>query len=397
MGTFTAYRDSAFSENLRELTYAGPSGEPVQVSISIVWNRGSAFEKSNEFAYNVVIPSSGEIAFNVADILRPFRANDRNLIRNAGGGGHLTEITVHIAGTDIDDTWSQRLYIGGYKESESEENRSVADRCFLTSRPQTDETVPGLLQFLTVDMSGSIDGYLYMEKTLMARLYFRYHKPLEVQVGPIPKRGPSVSGRPQTVYDFQNVSADYGTVRSLADGAGIGDEIVAYDLWGTLAGEKDGEQKEFVNVPYPQRFIVRRAHRDWSYFMFLNSLSGIDTVIARGQCRTMMEGETASFVNGDEETEISNDARIYREVNTGYIRSREYRELWYEFFRSPLRSVTDLSGTVRNIIVDEYQAEYNGYREPVSFTFKYHMADMEHVEVPARSELEEHFQDYHAI
>ena len=69
MGTFTAYRDSAFSENLRELTYVGPSGEPVQVSISIVWNRGSAFEKSNEFAYNVVIPSSGEIAFNVADIL----------------------------------------------------------------------------------------------------------------------------------------------------------------------------------------------------------------------------------------------------------------------------------------------------------------------------------------
>ena len=357
MGTFTAYRDSAFSENLRELTYVGPSGEPVQVSISIVWNRGSAFEKSNEFAYNVVIPSSGEIAFNVADILRPFRANDRNLIRNAGGGGHLTEITVHIAGTDIDDTWSQRLYIGGYKESGPEENRSVADRCFLTSRPQTDETVSGLLQFLTVDMSGSIDGYFYLEKTIMARLYFRYHKPLEVQVGQIPKRGPSVSGRPQTVYDFQNVSADYGKVRSLADEAGIGDEIVAYDLWGTLTGEKDGEQKEFVNVPYPQRFIVRRPHRDWSYFMFLNSLSGIDTVIARGQCRTMMEGETASFVNGD----------------------------------------TDLSGTVRNIIVDEYQAEYNGYREPVSFTFKYHMADMEHVEVPARSELEEHFQDYHAI
>ena len=111
-------------------------------------------------------------------------------------------------------------------------------------------------------------------------------------------------------------------------------------------------------------------------------------MIARGQLRTIPEGDSYTFINSDRESEQHNDTKVYYEVNTGYIRSVEYRNLWYEFFRSTLRCVTDLEGNIRNIIVDEYEAEYNEYREITSFTFKFHMADREMPAVPVRLQMD---------
>ncbi len=389
MGTFTPYKDSIFSENLKYVIFRDTDlvGVTVKVTVSIVW-KTNIVRDMEDIEYDVKVPDSGEISFNVAEMLRPFRTADKRPLADIYDMGQAPEVSITVRDTGEEYSWSREMIIGGFDDSVEGglDAESVRLHQFFTARPQIDETVPGLPQKLTVSMDGQIDGHYYSEKHLMARIYFREHAPLEVVHTVIPRhRG---SGAARATYSHSYTDVGYGTVRALADEEGIEDEIVAYDLWGTLAFDgDDGEETVYSNVPYPQRFIVRRARAGWSYFMFLNGLDGIDTLIARGRARDMVEGETDTFVNQDVEAEVANDARRYREVNTGYIRSREYRDLWFEFFRSPLRAVADLDGNVRDIVVDEYTAEYNDTGEVASFTFKYHLTERELTALPVRGEI----------
>lgn len=385
MGTFTPYKESIFSENMKRVTFRDTdlAGVTVKVIVSILWE-STAVQNVEDIEYDVKIPDSGEISFDVAEMLRPFRAADRRPVADIYFGGQAPVVSITVRDTGQEYAWSKALVIGGVDESVDAE--MVRLHQFFTARPQIDETVPGLPQLLTVSLDGQIDGYSYTEKQLMVRIHFRSHAPIEVLHSTVRKyRG---TGQLRATYSHSYTDVSYGTVRALADEEGIEDEIVAYDLWGVLSFEEDdGSETVYSNVPYPQRFIVRRARAGWSYFMFLNGLDGVDTLIARGQARDMVEGETVTSVNRDVEAEVVNDARRYREVNTGYIRSREYRDLWFEFFRSPLRAVADLEGNIRDIVVDEYTAEYNDTGEVISFTFKYHLSERELPVMAVRGEI----------
>ena len=385
MGTFTAYKESLFSENLKEVRYknTGLAGQTLKITVSITWYV-NVTQYTDQVEYSLVMPDGGTLVFNVADILRPFKASDKDMIKNLRTGGQGPLVTIGVGS----ESWSKQLLIGGVDESVSgnADSQTIVDRQFLTVRPQTDDTVPGLPQRLSAALADDMNGYTFSSKTLMVKIYFRGTDPLTLMHSNHSKR--RGSGGRLSIYNYFTADVGYESVKQLAEDAGVTDEIVAYDLWGTLEGTKDGVKKTFSNVPYPQRFVVRRPRKGWSYYMFLNSLYGIDTLIARGQLRTIPEGDTYTFINSDRESEQHNDTKVYYEVNTGYIRSVEYRNLWYEFFRSTLRCVTDLEGNIRNIIVDEYEAEYNEYREITSFTFKFHMADREMPAVPVRLQMD---------
>ena len=152
MGTFTPYKDSIFSENLKYVIFRDTDlvGVTVKVTVSIVW-KTNIVRDMEDIEYDVKVPDSGEISFNVAEMLRPFRTADKRPLADIYDMGQAPEVSITVRDTGEEYSWSREMIIGGFDDSVEGglDAESVRLHQFFTARPQIDETVPGLPQKLT--------------------------------------------------------------------------------------------------------------------------------------------------------------------------------------------------------------------------------------------------------
>lgn len=350
MGTFYA-NNSLFAGNIGQVTYVSGSRQPydvvpVKIMVSVALPAGQ--QPSNprpaihEASLSIALDNNKQIKFRIDKLLAPFTI----LSPENPQSGKAVKVRLQID----DDVWEREVISTGAFDGSEE----LLLGNWLTVAPREASVYVDSPQYLV----GYIDDTrLNMGKAeYKARIYFSHASPVVLVLG-------------TAVTGLHCIDCSCQVIASLAEEHGHQDRIVAYDVFCDSV-LSSGEER----LIQPQRYVVSRGHKGISYFTFLNSLGGIDTVIATGKMKSSMSGDIMTFVNDSVETELVNDAVETVEVNTGYLHSSADKVLWFDFFRSKDRCVADEDGVLRRIIVEEYKCEYT-YRELSSFTFKYHLAE----------------------
>lgn len=125
----------------------------------------------------------------------------------------------------------------------------------------------------------------------------------------------------------------------------------------------------------PQFYKYTDIHsEDEQWFLFENSLGGLDTFRAYGVNKLQAEHEFQIAELGDSlsEYEVETNRRFIK--NTGYI--DDYSRHWLlDFFPSRVKYIYEAS-TIRKIIVTESDASYTSNDLPSSYTFTYQIAEI---------------------
>lgn len=139
-----------------------------------------------------------------------------------------------------------------------------------------------------------------------------------------------------------------------------------YEVW----AEKTGGTR----LTYIQRYLYSEPKSEQEqWFLFENSLGGLDTIRAYGD--TDFEGahehKIASIDGVSSEYRI--DTQRFYNKNTGYL--DEYERRWlFDFFPSRTKSVY-FNSAFRKIVVSESDVKYAASDLPSSYNFKYRFAD----------------------
>lgn len=129
-----------------------------------------------------------------------------------------------------------------------------------------------------------------------------------------------------------------------------------------------------TRLTYIQRYLyseVKSEQEQW--FLFENSLGGLDTIRASGD--TDFTGEHEHKIAKSEDVSLEYDVdteRLYNK-NTGYL--NEYERKWLlDFFPSKAKYIYT-AAALRSIVVSESNVEYSASDLPCSYTFKYAFSD----------------------
>lgn len=127
-------------------------------------------------------------------------------------------------------------------------------------------------------------------------------------------------------------------------------------------------------LTYVQRYLYSQAKSEVEqWFLFENSLGGIDTLRAYGE--TDFEGEhehKISTIDGVS-SEYKIDTKRNYNQNTGYLNENERRWL-LDFFPSK-RKYIHSAGAIRQIVVTESDVKYTASELPSDYNFTYRFAD----------------------
>lgn len=171
------------------------------------------------------------------------------------------------------------------------------------------------------------------------------------------------------------IPVSYPNIESLCDGEVPG----AYDVW--------VEDASGNRLSYVQRYMAGGiGSEEEQWFMFENSLGGIDTFRAYGA--TAFTGEHTHNIAemGDTSVEYRVDTERKFNKSTGYLDKKE-RHWLLDFFPSQ-RKYIYATNYLRQIVVVESNVEYESHELPSEFKFTYKYADakpflnMQRVEVP---------------
>lgn len=275
------------------------------------------------------------------------------------------------------------LIKGGYNQHRITDEADFLMHHFLTWRPQITNTSHGVKEQLTVvNYYDQNQNGIY--RAICAKLYFKTRVPSNIVLGILPPGA-----------FLWRIDCSLDTIIEMAAKAGIYDEIVAYDIWGSGSIQYpktddtiNWDVLTYSNTPYAQRFIVIPPDSNRTYFFFQNTLGGFDTIAATGIVKSSAEGDVLTAINNRTEKEVTNNYVKSWEVNTGYIATDQEENWWHEFFRSTNRYVLLPDGTHRKIIVDEYKAERTS-SQLGSFTFKFHYSTADNGSYFERTELDE--------
>ncbi len=134
------------------------------------------------------------------------------------------------------------------------------------------------------------------------------------------------------------------------------------------------ESESGTRLSYIQRYLyseVKSEQEQW--FMFENSLGGLDTIRAYGDTDFTGEHEHKIAKSGDVSLEYDVDTERLYNKNTGYL--NEYERKWLlDFFPSRAKYIYT-SGFLRAIVVSESDVKYSASDLPSSYTFKYAFSD----------------------
>lgn len=141
-------------------------------------------------------------------------------------------------------------------------------------------------------------------------------------------------------------------------------KLAYFDVW--------VENNSGVRLSYVQRYILIPGTNTERFFLFENSLGGIDCLSCTGE-EVISPDSEFTLAEMDDET-IQSAKRFEKWIlqSTGFKNNIE--ALWIQdFFRSGQRYVVD-SGTVKKIVLQESTIEINSRDAVNEFTFKYRSA-----------------------
>lgn len=134
------------------------------------------------------------------------------------------------------------------------------------------------------------------------------------------------------------------------------------------------ENKSGARLSYIQRYLyseVKSEQEQW--FLFENSLGGLDTIRAHGDTDFTGEHQHKISTTGDESSEYDIDTKRKYNKNTGHL--DEYERRWLlDFFPSRAKYIYT-AGAFRKIVVSESDVKYSASELPSSYTFKYSFSD----------------------
>ncbi|MDR1980360.1 MAG: hypothetical protein LBQ39_01910 [Tannerellaceae bacterium] len=174
----------------------------------------------------------------------------------------------------------------------------------------------------------------------------------------------------QTTLTLQSADADtaythdmqYGVVSGL-----LGNKYPSYyDVW--------TETTSGTRLSYMQRYVAsEKKSRTEGWYLFFNSLGGIDTIRAYGEDRyePSYEHNIAEINETSEEYRIDTERLHTR--NTGRLSEREAKWM-QDFFVSRQKFHHTLTG-IRKIVVTENDASISTNDTPGDYTFTYHYAE----------------------
>lgn len=376
MGTFTPYKQSLFASVMKRVTYSGKPGAAVEFSITLFAAADNNVGVVIQTSLKTSLPESGEYIFDVKKILSPFRTF--NVEDMPGSEPHSIKslyffIECTENGSSVDPVLYEFLPI---RCSEKDDNNFA--HTWVTFRPQTHWTTPDSYEPLVM----SLLNFSYNAVFYMARCYFHSSRPETFVLAS--KKGNLSENT------LQYIDCSYSAVSAKASEKGLNDTILAYDIYplpGTVSSETPSTDEPLAPV---RRFVIKRDVGSHLVFVFRNSFGGLDTVISTGQIKMSSSGDVTVFINDGTEEEVDNGWKEYIEVNSGYIRSKAERKLWFEFFRSIDRCLMREDGSAARIIIDEYKSEYI-LDELSSFTFKFHYAQDEDPRLVKDSVLDEYY------
>lgn len=243
---------------------------------------------------------------------------------------------------------------------------------FLTAQPQIIETTPEQPQWLAF-VRTQTENEAVTEMEIRTVLHTADGRTFTKTIGTMPD-----------VNTYNQIDTSFGTLwREFCRKKNV--VPVAYDVFGVSVVSRDGAATTEHNRPLGQRYLLRRARYDDQCFGFVNSMGGFDTLMMQGASVLKPAGETATFINNEVETELTNGYTSYWEASTGYIDTERMAAQYQDFLKSCGRWIY-LHGVWRRIIVDEYKAEHTP-RELNAYTFKYHLAERNEYRSFERTEL----------
>ncbi len=134
------------------------------------------------------------------------------------------------------------------------------------------------------------------------------------------------------------------------------------------------ENESGTRLTYIQRYLysdVKSEQEQW--FLFENSLGGLDTIRAYGDTDFTGEHQHKISKSGDVSSEYDIDTNRYYNKNTGYL--NEYERRWLlDFFPSKAKYIYT-AGALRAIVVSESDVKYSASDLPSSYSFKYAFSD----------------------
>lgn len=172
-----------------------------------------------------------------------------------------------------------------------------------------------------------------------------------------------------STHDVQLASMDAGTCWSVPVGYQVISGKVSalhsyHDVW--------VENTSGVRLTYIQRYYASEAKsEEETWFLFENSLGGIDTFRAYGDSENTASHEHQVATIDDESSEYRVDVKRKYKKNTGYLDSYERRWL-LDFFPSLGKYICD--AVVRKIIVTDSDVNYSAKDLPSEYNFTYQYA-----------------------
>lgn len=134
------------------------------------------------------------------------------------------------------------------------------------------------------------------------------------------------------------------------------------------------ESSSGVRLSYIQRYLyseVKSEQEQW--FLFENSLGGLDTIRAYGDTDFTGEHQHKISKSGDLSFEYDIDTNRRYNKNTGYL--NEYERRWLlDFFPSRAKYIYT-AGALRKIVVSDSDVKYSASDLPSSYTFKYSFSE----------------------
>lgn len=129
-----------------------------------------------------------------------------------------------------------------------------------------------------------------------------------------------------------------------------------------------------TRLSYIQRYLyseVKSEQEQW--FLFENSLGGLDTIRAYGDSDFTGEHQHKISKSGDVSSEYDIDTNRLYNKNTGYL--NEYERRWLlDFFPSKAKYIYT-AAALRAIVVSESDVKYSVSDLPSSYSFKYAFSD----------------------
>ncbi len=212
---------------------------------------------------------------------------------------------------------------------------------FLTWQPQNKSVTYYSPEFLTMFAIGA--------STLKLKAYFPDNTTNTITLGTC------AAGKAYTA------NLQYAVVAGL-----LGQKYPSYfDVW---TEDNSGNRLSYIQRYYFSE--VKSEQEQW--FLFENSLGGIDTIRAYGDTDFQAENEHKISQSGENLSEYKIDTKKFYNKNTGYL--DEYERKWLLDFFPSRQKFVHFRGAFRPIVVTESDVKYTASDLPSDYTFKYRFA-----------------------